>query len=364
MTQNINLSVDSSKKLRSSNLELLRIITMILIIAHHYVVNSNLSLEIQTDPRSINSIFLNLFSMWGKTGINCYLLITGYFMCKSQISLTKFIKLWLEVVFYGVVIYLLFFIGGYYSFKWVDLFLVLVPINYVTNNFVGCFLLFYLFIPFLNILIRGMNKQKHACLILLCLFIYTFLATLFIVTMNYITCFIIIYLIASYIRLYQVPYSQSKVFWGCMTLLSVMISCFTVLYRVYFNLANSHKFLSDPNAIMAVVTSICIFMFFKNINIKYNKWINTLAASTFGVLLIHINSEAIRQWLWVDTLKNVEIWQTNYMFIHFFISVLGVFIICTIVDQMRIHFLETPLFKKIGPLIERLNTKLIRKMNE
>lgn len=364
MTQNIGLNIDSIKKIRSSNLELLRIITMIFIIAHHYVVNSGLSLEIETDPRSVNSIFLNLISMWGKTGINCYLLITGYFMCKSQISVTKFVKLFLEVIFYALVIYIAFLVAGYYTFSLPSFCYTVVPINNVTNNFVGCFLLFYLFIPFLNILIRGMNKRKHACLILLCLFIYTFLATFFIVIMNYITCFIIIYLIASYIRLYQLPFNDSKKFWGYMTLLSVLISCASVLYRVYFNLPNSHKFSSDPNAIMAVVTSICVFMLFKNIDIKYSKCINALGASTFGVLLIHINSEAMRKWLWVDTLKNIEIWQTHYMFIHAFASILGVFIICSILDQIRIHLLEIPLFKRLTPRLEKINTKTLQIMNE
>lgn len=30
-----------------------------------------------------------------------------------------------------------------------------------------------------------------------------------------------------------------------------------------------------------------------------------IAASTFGVLLIHANSETMRNWLWKDTLDNV-----------------------------------------------------------
>ncbi len=67
---------------RSSNLELFRIITMLLIIAHHYVVNSGLTEILYVNPLSSKSIFLFLFGAWGKTGINCFVLITGYFMCK------------------------------------------------------------------------------------------------------------------------------------------------------------------------------------------------------------------------------------------------------------------------------------------
>lgn len=80
-------------KTRNSNLELYRIIVMILIVAHHYVVNSGLMDELVKDPLSSKSLFFYLFGMWGKTGINCFVMITGYFMCKSHITIRKFLKL-------------------------------------------------------------------------------------------------------------------------------------------------------------------------------------------------------------------------------------------------------------------------------
>jgi Trk-type K+ transport system membrane component len=106
---------------------------------------------------------------------------------------------------------------------------------------------------------------------------------------------------------------------------------------------------------MAVITGICAFMFFKNINIQYNKWINMMGASTFGVLLIHANSDSMREWLWVHTLKNTQVYHTNYLFIHAITSVIIIFIICSILDRIRIYYIENPLFKKIDPLIEKLN---------
>ena len=52
------------RKLRDSNLELFRIITMLLIVAHHYVVNSGLmdaDGPILMSPMSSQSLFLLLF---------------------------------------------------------------------------------------------------------------------------------------------------------------------------------------------------------------------------------------------------------------------------------------------------------------
>lgn len=51
-------------------------------------------------------MFSLLFGWGGKTGIDCFILITGYFMCQSQASVRKFLKLVLEIEFYRLVIYL------------------------------------------------------------------------------------------------------------------------------------------------------------------------------------------------------------------------------------------------------------------
>ena len=90
----------TTKKERSSNIELYRILVMLSIVAHHYVVNSGMFDMVHANMTSANSLFFYIFGAWGKVGINCFVLITGYFMCTSSITLRKFLKLYLEVVFY------------------------------------------------------------------------------------------------------------------------------------------------------------------------------------------------------------------------------------------------------------------------
>ena len=100
------------KKERSSNLELYRIVVMLLIVMHHYVVNSGLTDVMEQNPTSVGSIYLYLIGVWGKTCINCFVLITGYFMCQSRITLHKFLKLLLQIEFYSIVIGLTFMVSG------------------------------------------------------------------------------------------------------------------------------------------------------------------------------------------------------------------------------------------------------------
>jgi hypothetical protein len=249
------------KKERSSNLELYRVIVMLLIVAHHYVVNSGLFQLMESSPLSGNSLFLYLFGMWGKTGINCFVLITGYFMCKSDISISKFLKLLLEVFFYEVVIYSIFLSCGVVSFNWKSLFFALIPIGNVGSGFTTSFIFFYLSIPFLNILLRNMSKRQHKLLIIYCLFIYTIWAFYpFTVVFNYVTWFIILFFISSYIRLYPIKRDGDVRFWSLLTFCSVILSCLSVIILKVLDVWWPYKFMQDSNSIMALVTAVCSFM--------------------------------------------------------------------------------------------------------
>ena len=341
-------------KERNSNLELFRILVMLLIVAHHYVVNSGLCAAngpISSNPLAIKSVFLLLFGMWGKTGINCFVLITGYFMCKSNITLKKFMKLLLEVYFYRIVFYVIFLATGYRSFSLTELLKVIFPVSGVADGFTSCYLLFFLFIPFLNILIRNMTEKQHILLIALCSFIYVILGTIpkIAVTMNYVSWFIVLYFIASYIRLYPKKWFESTKIAGFAMLFFIVISMCSVVAIQWLSVkigvsGLQYWFVVDSNKILAVLTAVFAFCFFKNLKIKNSKFINTVAASTFGMLLIHANSDAMRQWLWKDTLNNVGMYDSNLLFVHAFVSVIAIFIVCTIIDIIRRKLIEEPFF--------------------
>lgn len=162
---------------------------MLRIISHHYVVNSGVLEAMYNSPCETNSIFLFLFGMWGKIGINCFVLITGYFMCKSNITVRKFCKLILEVEFYRVVIYAIFVLSGYETVSLSGIVKAVLPITSIGTNFTGCFLTFYLYIPFLNILVSNMSEKQHLSLLALVFFTYVFMGTIpkFSVDMNYVS---------------------------------------------------------------------------------------------------------------------------------------------------------------------------------
>lgn len=330
---------------RSSNIELFRILSMLMIVAHHYVVNSGLMscIDAQSTLR-FQDYFLLLFGWGGKTGINCFVLITGYFMCTSNITKEKFCKLLGELYFYKIAIWCLFFFTGYEAFSVKGFLKMVFPFFTVADNFTSCFLLFYLLIPFLNKLIHSLTEKEHFWLMVWCIGVYVILPTFAFanVVFNYITWFSILYVIASYIRLHPKDWFNSTRITGFLAGASLLLSWASVIVLAMFSriigkgIGICYFFVADSNKVLALMTGVSTFLFFKNLKIGHSKVINTIAASTFGVLLIHANSDTMRRWLWVDVCNNVGAYETGNVVVHAVLTVMIVYVLCTSIDIIRI----------------------------
>lgn len=259
-------------------------------------------------------------------------------------------------------IFSIFVFTGYQSFSVGSLLKAIIPVRVVSDGFTSAFIVFFLTIPFLNVLLKHLSEKMHLRLIVLCLFLYTFLGTMpgFGVTMNYVSWFIVIYFISAYVRMYPKQVFEKTSIWGIASLISIALSAFSIFACLYTGWFEQYYFISDSNKILAVVSAFCLFMFFKNVKIPYCRFINVVASASFGVLLIHANSDTMRQWLWKDTLHNAEVFNTSWCYLHFVCSVLGVYVTCTCIDLLRINFLEKPFFK----IFYRFSPKLYSKFWE
>lgn len=154
---------------------------------------------------------------------------------------------------------------------------ILFPIMNIGDGFTSAYLVFYLFIPFLNILVQNMSEKQQVKILILCSFTYIFLGTMpgFSVTMNYVSWFMVLYLFASYIRLYTKKIYTNIRIWGIKLCLAIAFSIVSVLICAWlsmkYNAPLAFLFVTDSNTFLAVLTGIFAFMFFKNLHIKYNK---------------------------------------------------------------------------------------------
>lgn len=283
-------------------------------------------------------------------------------MCKSEITLRKFLKLLLEVEFYEITIYFTLLFIGINDFSIRDLIFYTIPIRSITNsNFTDCYLIFFLFIPFLNILIKNMSQKEHLRLMLLFILIYSVIGKIPLISMclNYVTWFCVLYVIGSYLRLY--PYHKANLnLWGKLSVIFITLSIMSVLgamkvasiLGVQISRGVAYFFIEDSNALLAVATSVCVFMYFKNLKIRRSRLINAAGGGTFGVLLIHDNLQ-IRPWLWTNLLNNEKVFQSGNVYQHAILSVISIFIICILIEQCRKKTIERPLIEFTYKYISR-----------
>ena len=275
-------------------------------------------------------------------------------MCTSEITKKKFFKLLGERYFYAVTIWCLFFFTGYEAFSVKGFMKMVFPFFTVSDNFTGCFLLFYLLIPFLNKLIHALTEKEHLLLMAWCIGVYAFLPSFAKanVVFNYVTWFSVLYVIASYIRLYPQKWFSNVTVTGLIAGVSLLLSWVSIIVLAMFSrmvgkgIGLCYFFVADSNKVFALMTGVSAFLFFKNLRIGYSRGINTIAAATFGVLCIHANSDTMRRWLWVDVCNNVGAYQGGNVIIHAVVSVAAIYTVCTIIDMVRIRLIEQPLIRR------------------
>ena len=301
-------------------------------------------------------MFLSYWGMWGKTGINIFILISGYFMCKSDLTIKRYCKVAFEIYFYNFIIYFALLVSGYESIGLKRIYkLFFSPLIYAngSGNFTSSFLIFYLFIPYMNLFIKRLSKKQFRSWILFLLFIFTGLSTLFFnnVIFGEVFWFCAVYFIGGYLRLYPPKWSEELISSLGLLILSLVLAWLSVAAIIVLNektgiQVNTSWFVADANKLGAVLVGVFAFTTFKNLNIGYSRLINFVAKTTFGILLIHANSDAMRQWLWrdflhVDTSYSLPV---GTLILRSVLITVIIFIVCSLIDMIRICAVEKPVF--------------------
>lgn len=94
--------------------------------------------------------------------VNCFVLISGYFLCTAEFKLKKLVSLWIQTIFYTVGIYLLMCLfHDQTAFSFTQFIKRCLAITMKHYWYVTAYVLLYIVFPFLNCAIRAMNKKTH-----------------------------------------------------------------------------------------------------------------------------------------------------------------------------------------------------------
>lgn len=331
---------------------MLRIIAMFLIVMHHYSLHGRFDFA---GDITFDKVWIQLFSLGGKWGVDVFVLITGYFLINSTVSVQKILKLVLQISFYSIGCFLVFGLGcmeeavsGRAIIR--GALEAVLPIPYGLYWFATTYFVLYLLVPFLNPFIISLGQERHLKLLVLLTVIWSFFPTVFFADfdMNNVGWFVYLYLAASYIRLYPPeivakPKLAASIGIGSYLLIMLSVIVFDMLSLRFDAFADIATHFAGMNSILMLSSALFTFVAFLSLNFR-NVWINTIASTTFGIYLLHDNVW-VREFLWIRLFNNASYSGTPYLIAHSLAVSTVVFAVCSVVELLRIRYVEKPIFK-------------------
>ena len=334
---------------RQANFELLRIVAMMMIIILHYLNKGNLVTAYTTDSSAVNYT-AHLIQAFCIVSVNCYVLLSGYFLVESAWKPGRVVSLAAQILFYSVLIPIALVSVGALSFgelsvyDWLNFIL---PIETEHYWFATAYLIMYLFAPLLAAGVRAVEKRMLQIIIVVLLLYFSVWKSIVPVVIatdrqGYeFGWFLCLFLIAAYIRLYGCPLVDNKK--GAVLLyagMGVSIFLLSIVSGTLAHTMDSFAYYTDMltsyNHILCLLGAVGFFMIFKNMKPwegRVASLIRRLSPYTFGIYLLHEHILVRYEWMqWLG----VERVQGSFLFVpHMIGCVLLVYAAGTAVDFVR-----------------------------
>ena len=351
-----------SSKQRESNFELLRILACLMVVAHHFIEKGNGILLDQSF--SLQQFVYMLLLPGGKIGVNCFLLLSGYFLSQKPAGTDRVLRLVWTVTLYSVAGSVLAVLVGQGSSisSWKA---AVLPIAYNTVGwFVAPFLVLTSLSRFINQILDHLDQAEFlrllVCLTGICMFCPNVLphSSFFI---DQFVWFVYVYVIGAYLRRYPAAWMENRRKVLGLTAASLAANTLVqVVLRLLFHtkpdkLALANYYAISGNSVLCLVSAVLLFLLCRTLSFR-NRIVNWVAGGCFGVYLLS-DCTILGVLLW-EKIGALSLWQrSTAQFLGGTVaSVLAVFGICLVAAKLLYYGLERPLFglwRKLDALWER-----------
>lgn len=335
------------KTTRGSNLELLRILCMLLIIGDHLTGQSGIA-----DYTTLLSSFaFCLIGCGSRIACSVFVLIGGWFLCEQPYKTRRPLSLWLSLWLYTVPVTLLCKLAGL-DVSWGALRWAAFPASTRQLWFISDYLLLLLCVPLLNHLLRGLSRPAHRGLLAVLAVPLIVYPTLFGengAVSDTAWMFLYEYLLIAYLRRWPdnrlahlLQHRAAALGLGLgLPLLNTILRAVletrgltdgkAFQYMAYYRTA--------LGALPNLLAALALFYLFRGLDLGCVRWVNALAGTTLGVYILH-QVPAFRGFLWNGLLQaEAHHGSVGYTLL----AILAVFLGCAAVDALRTVLVMRPL---------------------
>lgn len=329
---------------RQSNIELLRIISMFLIVCNHFSIHG-VDIKNATLTISINKIFADIVSAGGKLGAIAFILISGYYLINSRPS-TKRIKSILGTMWlYSVLFFIIQMVVNPHKLSFSSILQSIFPFLYNGYWFMTAYILLMIFVPYLNKLLHSLNQNEFKKLLYILIFITLLLPTIFPKSLAMISefpKFITFYITGAYLQQFNLKWDNRK-FGEKICLISTLLLITSIVlinglgWLLHSQSIAAHAtYFSQNLSIVPFIIALGLFIWMKNINIGSIQWINKISGTTLGIYLIHENI-FVRNYIWsnIFSIPHYMSGSIVILIIIFLVSTISIFIVCSLIEFLR-----------------------------
>lgn len=342
------------KKEKMANLEVLRCVAMMMVVALHYLGKGNLLGDTNVPGMSGTGLVAWVLEAFCIVAVNVYMLISGYFLSTSSFKLSRLITLWLQIWFYSVSVGLLAAVTGILPAEEFDthyLLTLLFPVSMEHYWFVTAYVFLYVMMPLVTLAVKRMNKKQMQLVVAVLLMMFCVLKSVLPFRLETDTkgysCiwYLCVFMTAAYIRKFGCPLLNKRWKAVCLYVVASLLALAEMLALRYvylrtgsFELIMGISF--EYNHILPFLASIGFFMAFAMTEVSgfFAKVAKTVGPYTLGVYLLHENvgvRYAWQNWLWADKVTGI-----GDVLALTLIAVVTVFVIGVSVDMLRSYLMK------------------------
>lgn len=339
---------------RVVNFDLLRCMCMLMIVGLHFFTHGLFG-----NPSNFQETDMNLFCSYDRSirsfnfllseyvftifciSVNCFVLISGYFMAKSRLKVKRIVGIYLQTFFYSLLIPILL---GLFTSDDSLLYMLegLTPICSNTYWFVTIYLGLMVISPFLISWMNQMEKTTYRRFLIIFGLINITLIWKFPWGSTYgggtsLLFFIFLFFVGGYIRLFDISWGKGH-YLKYFLLASLFIYALTIAY----DFALGIKYQTGPYHVISSYNSfpfflsVLAFLWVKDIKID-NKFLSStcikISPYVLGVYLIS-DHPLVRQYLW-GMFDWHDLLSKPYFIAIMLMSCMVIFILCIIIDYLR-----------------------------
>ena len=294
--------------IRHSNIDCLRALCAIFVLFEHFCeTDVHGAFRFASETSMAAYFLLQVLYSIARVAVPCFFLISGFLSINSQKqNFGKIITLFVMTFFYSLIpifsITIIKIFKGEFNFFMI--YKMIIETLIVKNYYLYLFVAVYTLSPFINLMIKQLNKKQYKRLLVLVFILFSFWSTLIntyisLVNKSFTGCyftsrtgtsmgfnianFAMLYIIGGYIRFFHED--------DC---IKYRIPSFVILFTLSFLTALSKIFIPSISkaflyydSFFVILNSIMLFIIFLSYNICENKLISFMGKNTFGTYLIH-----------------------------------------------------------------------------